>query len=96
MPGLTERGAGEERARRAKEGGREGAKEGGNWAGAAGLGCGSQCVCRSPLALRVRQGLREQCPLRFPRPEGIGTWGPRRGSGGGEGRPVSLFGYLAV
>lgn len=54
------------------------------------------CVCRSPLALRVRLGLRERCPLGFPRPEGSGTWGPRRGSGGGEGRPVSLFGYLAV
>lgn len=27
------------------------------------------CVCRSPLALRVRLGLRERRPLRFPLPE---------------------------
>lgn len=54
------------------------------------------CVCRSPLALRVRPGFRERRPLRFPRPVGSGTWGQRRGRGGGEGRPVSLFGYLAV
>lgn len=54
------------------------------------------CVCRSPLALRVPPGLRERRPFPTPRPAGGGTWGPRRGSGGGEGRPVSLFGYLAV
>lgn len=57
---------------------------------------GCLCVCRSPLALGVHPGLPERRPLRCPRPAGSGTWGPRRGSGGGEGRPVSLFGYLAV
>lgn len=57
----------------------------------------SVSLCLSvPLAFRLRPRLRERRPLRSPRPASSGTWGPRRGSGGGEGRPVSLFGYLAV
>lgn len=75
-----------------------GGREGGNWAGAAGLGSGSQCVCVSvgPLWLSTCARGSGSGARSGPRPAGSGTWGPPRGSGGGEGRPVSLFGYLAV